>query len=162
MPITLGSVTDSVEPRTLVHPASLQCAWMVINSLPTTADNGGSSVVAPLGITRADVYRRTADGLGTILELCVRYDRARTISTALVCQPFGFDKNGVGQRLKNSAGTHELTFDDAATDFDDGVTYKYTDSQEVDLNGAFTLMVPVKTALVLSSGTNAAIMCRLK
>lgn len=148
-----------------VHPVSVQCDWFACHTGLTTADNSGSSVIAPGGITRTACVKVYGVGLGTILQLAVQYARGVTISTATVIQPFGFDRNGVWQKLYNGASTpaHELTFDDAAsTDVDDGATWKTTDWQEVDLNGSIGFLVAVKTALVLSSGTSAQLIARLK
>lgn len=148
-----------------VVPVSPQCDWFVCHTGLNTADNAGSSVIAPGGITRAACYKIYGCGYGTLLQLAVQYARGVTISTGAVIGVWGFDRNGVWQKCYNAATTpaHELTFDDASsTDADDGATWKTTDWQEVDLNGNFGFLVAVKTAIVLSSGTSHQLIARLK
>lgn len=163
--VDIPGTQGQILPQNRMTPVSAQCDWFVCHTGLTTADNGGSSVIAPGGITRAACYKVSGCGFGTLLQLAVQYARAVTISTATVIGVWGFDRNGVWQKCYNAATTpaHELTFDDASsTDADDGTTWKTTDWQEVDLNGNHGFLIAVKTALALSSGTSAQLIARLK
>lgn len=159
----------AVAPVAVCSPIS---DWQVGHADVTAADNGGAVVLNPgTEIVDADAHVVDALGLGTTALICLQYTATRTISTAAVLNLFGisaalgtstptaslFDPTvaatrhlGIPQRLLTSGGSADWSFDDiAASDLGDG-TYKYTDSQQVDLLGNRFLLLGVKTAGALS------------
>ena len=146
-----------------VVPVSIISDWVECCTAPETADNAGSTVIAPLGITRSTQNRVTNVGRGTTLQIRLKYDDGVSGVTSPVVQPFGFDGNNSPQRLVNSAGTHELTLTiDTTNDVTDG-TYKFTQPVEVDMDANRDMLVAVKTAFA-ATGTvnNSAIQIRTK
>lgn len=145
-------------------PVSVLSDWVDICTAPEAADNSGSTVVAPLGITRAEQNRLFNRGVGTTLQIRLKYDDGAGSLTAPVVQPFGFDGNNSPQKLVDANGDHELTLTlDGTNDVQDG-TYKYSQPVEVDMDGCASVLVAVKTAFNASSGdeTNSAIQVRVK
>jgi len=139
---------------TPVCPVSVESDWvnLIAAGGVNVADNGGSTVLNPVGITRAAQGRLKLLGKGTTVQFRIRYTTGQTI-TAGTIQPFGLDGNNAPERLKDSSGAHALAFlSSAADDVQDG-TYSYTDSQEVDANGAAQVIAAIK---VLATGTGAA------
>lgn len=144
-------------------PVSVSSDWMDICTAPETADNSGSSVVLPLAISRAEQSFLDVNGLGTTLQIRLKYDDALTSPTNPVVQPFGFDGNNSPQQLVDVDGIHELELTVApTTDVQDG-TYKYTKAVEVDMDGSSKVLVAIKTAF---DGTgvknNSCIQARVK
>lgn len=147
-----------------IVPVSVIDDWIDICSAPETADNSGNTIVAPLGIVRAEQNRLYNNGVGTSLQIRLKYDDGAETLTSPVVQPFGFDGNDSPQRLVNADGDHELTLTiDATNDVQDG-TYKYTQPVEVDMDGSASVLVAVKTAFNAGTGTedNATIQVRVK
>lgn len=145
-------------------PVSVISDWVDVCTAPETADNSGSTVVAPLGITREAQNRIYNHGVGTTLQIRLKYDDGAGTLTSPVVQPFGFDGNNSPQKLVNADGDHELTLTlDATNDVQDG-TYKYSQPVEVDMDGCASVLVAVKTAFNATSGTetNSAIQVRVK
>lgn len=145
-------------------PVSVISDWVDLCTAPETADNSGSTVVAPLGITRAEQFRLFTRGIGTTLQIRLKYDDGASTLTSPVVQPFGFDGNNSPQKLVDADGTHELTLTlDDTSDVQDG-TYKYSQPVEVDMDGCASVLVAVKTAFNATSGTetNSAIQVRVK
>ena len=145
-------------------PVSIISDWVDVCTAPETSDNSGSTVVAPLGITRAEQNRIYSHGVGTTLQIRLKYDDGASTLTSPVVQPFGFDGNSSPQKLVDADGTHELTLTlDATNDVQDG-TYKYSQPVEVDMDGCASVLVAVKTAFNATSGTetNSAIQVRVK
>jgi len=145
-------------------PVSIINDWVDICTAPEAADNAGSTVVAPLAITRAEQNRLRNHGYGTTLQIRLKYDDGIGTVTSPVVQPFGFDGNNAPQRLVDAEGEHELTLTiDLTNDVQDG-TYGYTAPVEVDMDGNASVLVAVKTAFNAGSGTetNSAIQVRVK
>ena len=148
--------------ESFIRPASTMTNWITVCDLPTTADNAGSTVVNPGGITRAEQHWLQMLGTGTTVQIRLRYPTAGSVSTDVVVQPFGRDANGIPQRLLDSTGTHALTLgDDTTNDARDG-TYSYTQPVEVDADANKEVLIAVKTALAGSGLTNAVIQARIK
>lgn len=161
-----GTVIPTIYPggeqAKAVVPVSLASDWVAVCTTPTTADNAGSTVVDPIGITRTAQNWATIAGKGTTIQVCLKYPTAGTVSTSPVVQVFGKDSNSIPQRLNDKDGTHELTLTvTAASDVRDG-TYSYTNVIEVDANANRSVLVGVKTALAGSSLTGAVILVRVK
>ncbi len=133
-----------------VYPVGYQTDWVQLGDVMNVTDNSTASVTNPGAITRTTLHDLEVQNRGTTLLLCMKYDDGHaTITTSPVIQAFGRDTNGVYHKLKNAAGTHEITLTavglTAATDVHDG-TYLYTDTIEVDLDGAKFVRVAIKTA----------------
>jgi hypothetical protein len=168
---TAGTMVPSNKPSYFTHPASIQSDWQDACTAPETADNGGSSVVNPQAITRADQNWVYPQLKGTTLMIRLKYndDVAATITNPVV-QPFGIDGTGVGesaafpQALTDADGTHELTLTlTIASDVTDG-TFKYTPPVEVDIDANTAVLIAIKTAFNTTDGTEAdsTIQVRLK
>ena len=145
-------------------PVSVLSDWVDVCTAPETADNSGSTIVSPLAITRDDQNRLYNSGVGTTLQIRLKYDDGATTLTSPVVQPFGFDGNDSPHKLVNADGDHELTLTlDGTNDVQDG-TYKYSQPVEVDMDGCASVLVAVKTAFNATSGTetNSAIQVRVK
>lgn len=145
-------------------PVSVLSDWIDVCTAPETADNSGNTIVAPLGITREAQNRLFNRGVGTTLQIRLKYDDGASTLTSPVVQPFGFDGNSSPQKLVDADGTHELTLTlDGTNDVQDG-TYKYSQPVEVDMDGCASVLVAVKTAFNATSGTetNSAIQVRVK
>ena len=148
----------------LIVPVSVISDWVDVCTEPETADNAGSTVVALLSITRDANNRLYNQGVGTSLQIRLKYDDGAGTLTSPVVQPFGFDGNDSPQRLVNADGDHELTLTiDATNDVQDG-TYKYTQPVEVDMDGCQSVLVAVKTAFNAGTGVenNSTIQVRVK
>lgn len=142
-------------------PVSQATDWVTLVTTLDTADNGGSAVVNPGGITRSAQRRLKLAAAGTTVQVRVRYATGSTI-TAGTLQGFGLDNNTVPERLFDSTGTHSLSFlSDATNDPQDG-TYSYTASQEVDANAAAFVMFAVKTAFTGTGAAAAVVQVRVK
>jgi len=145
-------------------PVSVISDWVDVCTEPEEADNSGSTVVAPLSITREAQNRLYNHGIGTSAQIRLKYDDGAGTLTNPVVQPFGFDGNDSPQKLVNADGDHELTLTiDATNDVQDG-TYKYTAPVEVDMDGCASILVAIKTAFNAGTGTenNATIQVRVK
>lgn len=134
-------------------PVATMGTWVDVCTDLATADNGGSTVVNPSLITRTAQGTFAMTGAGTTVQLRVKYTVGTTI-TACTIQPFGFDANGIPERLFDATSVHALSFlSDATNDVQDNNGKSYTTSQEVDANGAVRVLGAVK---VLATGTGAA------
>lgn len=145
-------------------PVSVISDWVDVCDAPETADNSGSTVVNPGGITRSAQNKLYNHGIGTSLQIRLKYDAGASTLTNPVVQPFGFDGNNSPQKLVDADGTHELTLTlDGTNDVQDG-TYKYSQPVEVDMDGCASVLVAVKTAFNATSGAedNSAIQVRVK
>ena len=133
-------------------PVSIVNDWQTLVTAIDTADNSGSIVLVPGGITRSAQRQCNTRARCTSAKFRIRYTTGTTI-TACTIQPFGFDSAAAPERLKDSGGTHALAFvSDATNDVQDG-TYSYTDTQTVDALGANYIMAAIKVA---ATGTGAA------
>lgn len=142
-------------------PVSLMGNWQTLVTTIDTADNAGSVVVNPGGITRSAQRKLNMTGLGTTVQFRIRYAVGSTI-TAGTIQPFGFDANSAPERLFDAAGTHALAFvSDSTNDVQDG-TYGYTTSQEVDANAATSVMAAIKVAATGTGAAAAVVQVRVK
>lgn len=169
--IALAALSDPVSPTrpagapstiTYTRPVSTMTDWVMVCDDPATADNAGSTVVNPGGITRSAQRKCKMIGSGTTAAIRLRYPTAGTVTTAPVVQVFGFDSAGIPERLVDATASHALTLTvDTANDARDG-TYSYTQPVEVDVNACTEFLVAVKTALGGSSLTNATIVVRIK
>lgn len=145
-------------------PVSVISDWVEICDAPETADNSGSTVVNPGAITRSAQNKLYNHGVGTSLQIRLKYDTGAGTLTSPVIQAFGFDGNGLPQRLKDKDGNHELTLTlDGTNDVRDS-SFKYSAIAEVDMDGCASVLVAVKTAFAASSGTvnNSTIQVRVK
>lgn len=156
-------------------------AWVTVCDAPETADNGGSHVVNPSGITRSALSIFDTKGLGAAILLRLKYDDGLTNITDPVVQVFGSavapsgqvqtNENGLGgyhltelgtptdwQPLFDRNGTHAITLTTAAsTDQADSTgTFLYTVPVEVDLAGCRWVLVTVKTALAATGTVNTS------
>lgn len=97
-----------------------------------------------------DIYMRNHTGV----QVRAKYARAATLTTDPVIAVWGY-RTGGWSILKDAAATPNRTFtlaDTAATDTDDGVTYKWTDpTAKLDAVGAYKIRVTVITAAVESA-----------
>ncbi|MGE0534941.1 MAG: hypothetical protein AB7O68_08190 [Pirellulales bacterium] len=139
-------------------PVSATSDWVDVCSTPATADNGGGVVLDPLSIERwLDL-----GGVGSTLQVRLKYPTAGSVTTSPVVQVFGRDRNDSPQRLVDVDGVHDLTLSaDAANDVQDS-TYSYTEAAEVDCDGNLHALVAVQVALAGSSLTGATIQARNK
>jgi hypothetical protein len=146
-----------------VVPVSIISDWIDCCLTPETADNSGSTITNPAGVTDFLARLLSNVGRGTTAQIRLKYDDGITGETSPVVQPFGLDGNGSPQRLVNASGTHELTLTmDLTNDVTDG-TYKFTQPVEVDMDGNRDILVAIKTAFN-GTGTknNATIQVRVK
>ena len=67
-----------------VVPVSIISDWVECCTAPETADNAGSTVTAPLGITRTDQNRVSNVGRGTSLQIRLKYDAGISAPTSPV------------------------------------------------------------------------------
>lgn len=133
-------------------PVSVMGNWVDLITAVNVADNSGSLVLNPGGITRAAQGRLNALGSFTRVRARIKYTTGTTI-TAGTLQPFGFDANSVPERLADDAGSYSLAFlSDATNDVQDG-TNSYTATQEFDAKGCAQVLLAVR---VLATGTGAA------
>lgn len=133
-------------------PVSIMGNWVDLVTAVNAADNGGNLVLNPGGITRAAQGRYNTLGAFTRVRARIKYTTGTTI-TACTLQPFGFDANGIPERLADDTGTYSLPFiSDATNDVQDG-TNSYTATQEFDARGCAQLLLAVR---VLATGTGAA------
>ena len=145
-------------------PVSVISDWVDVCTAPETTDNSGSAVVNPGAITRSAQNKIYNHGVGTTLQIRLKYDAGAGTLTNPVVQPFGFDGNGLPQKLVDADAAHEQTLTlSASSDVTDG-TYKYSQPVEVDMDGCASVLVAVKTAFAASTGTvsNSTIQVRVK
>lgn len=149
--------------RTTVMPAAVVCPWVDHCLTPTTADNSGNAVTNPGSLASAARLKHSMDEQGTTLLVRLKYAAGGSPTAATpVVQVFGFDAAGLPEPLLDYAGAHPLTFTAApASDVTDG-TWKYTVSQEVDVNGNASVLATIKTALAGTSLGAATIQVRAK
>ena len=155
-------------PAPAMAPGSLTSNWVSVNTAPTVADNAGSAVLNPGLITRAAVNLYATKGLGTSVQVRMKYDSTKAVTTSPVVQVFGFDNKGAAgafdptlcepQRLYDNSAVpaHELTLDDdTANDVKaslaDGVVWAYSEPKTLDCLGNSYLMALIKTAAVQAS-----------
>lgn len=145
-------------------PVSVISDWVDICTAPETADNSGSAVVNPGTITRADQNKLYNHGIGTTLQIRLKYDTGASTLTNPVVQPFGFDGNGVPQKLVDANATHEQTLTLSESGDVRDSSFKYSQPVEVDMDGCASVLVAVKTAFAASGGTvnNSTIQVRVK
>jgi hypothetical protein len=167
------AVGEAISPRTRIGnthpdvpemvPVSILSDWVDVCTAPETADNSGSTVVAPLGLTREELKRLYNRGRGTTLQIRLKYDDGISAVTSPVVQPFGFDGNDAPMRLRDAEGEHELELTiDLTNDVQDG-TYGYTEPVEVDMDACASVLVAVKTAFnATGTKNNSTIQARLK
>lgn len=142
-------------------PVSMTNSWQTLVTAIDTADNSGSIVLNPGGISRAAQRKMNMAAQSTTVQVRVRYATSSTI-TASTIQGFGFDDNSIPERLFDSAGNHALSFlSDATNDVQDG-TYSYTTSQEVDANAATSVMFAIKVAATGTGAAAAVVQVRVK
>jgi hypothetical protein len=159
MAIGENATPAGASPHPRVVPVSEQSDWSQVCDAPATADNAGSTVTNPGGITRAEQHWLPTAGRGTQVAICLKYPAGASISTQVVVQPFGRDSAGIPQALLDAAGGNALTLTASATDATDG-TWKYTAPVYVDALGSKDVLVAVKTALAGSTITGAVILAR--
>lgn len=88
----------------------------------------------------------------TGLVVRARYPRAQTLTTAAVVYAWGL-KGGHWAALRDTGGSQAITLDDAASDVDDGLTFKWTaPSNQIDAIGCTHVVVTVGTPAVASGG----------
>lgn len=161
-----AALSTSITPTGLigarvVQPSSVVNDWQTLVTAIDTADNAGSIVLNPGGITRSAQRKLVMSGVGTTVQVRIRYATGNTI-TAGTLQGFGFDANNVPERLFDAGASHALSFlSDATNDPQDG-TYSYTASQEVDANAATSVMFAVKTAATGTGAAAAVVQVRVK
>ena len=151
---TLTEVRTPSQPESnnFIQPVSPATDWVVVRPAATVnaADNSGSSITNPN--TRVTTSKKLlVGGHGTGIRVRLNY-KSGTQSTNVVIQVFGFDDNGVPERLLDTTATHELELAEASSDIDDD-TNSYTEAKEIDCKGNRWVCIGVKTAMV---GTNAA------
>jgi hypothetical protein len=117
--------------RRFVLPVSIVSDWSDVCSDPATPDNepgvtAGGVVVNPSAIARAAQSWLVIAGLGTTVQVRLKYPTAGSVATTPVVQVFGRDRAQRAQRLVDYGGVHQLTLAvDGANDVRDGV-YSYS------------------------------------
>lgn len=157
---------DTVRNRT--YPVSVISDWFPLLTAGAidTADNSGSVIRNPGGITAADhnlvnVATVNVEGsVGTSLMMRMQYDDGITSVTPPVIQVFGRDNDGNWMPLPNRALSFEVTFTpDLTNDSADG-TYYYTrvdmEDHVVDMLGCTKILCTVKTALAATGTVSTA------
>lgn len=153
-----------------VIPVSLMSDWIDVCTSLLVANNSGSSVIAPYGITTSTLFPFCMMGGATGFQARMKYDSAKVVTGSAVVQFFGFDSGGlatgafdmtacVPQALYDGSSTpvHELTFATAtSTDVKfssaaDGIVWAYTPHQELDAKGNMFVLPTVKTAVTQAS-----------
>lgn len=150
-------------PRTVLVP--LITDWIECCNAPDVADNGGSDVINPGAIVRAETTRIATQGNANTALIRIAYDDGLTSITDPVIQVFGNDAvgaTGAWYPLKNSSGTHAITLvtaasDDGVTDITDGTLLRST-WVEVECKGALEILVAVKVALTGTGTKNTSIL----
>lgn len=139
-------------------PEFVECGlindWVDCVTAPETADNAGSTVTNPGGITRAAQNIIDTHGMARSILFRLKYDAGVSVPTDPVIQPFGFDANNAPQRLYDGNGNHAITITvDTTNDSTDG-TYKYTAHAEVDIAGCRKVIAAIKTAFAGTGTVN--------
>lgn len=150
--MALGSNVNAAVLAGSNTPVSVQSAWTDVVSNCETAHNSGGVVLAPGALTSNTISPYYINGKGTTIQARMKYTVGATVTTPPTIQIFGFDINGLPERLLDSDGTHELQLAaSAANDVQLG-TAAYTEPAEVDGNGSIYIMVTVKVAADTSTG----------
>ncbi len=164
-------------PMACVVPVSPTSNWVDVNTAPTAADNAGSTVLNPGLLTRSAIKVFAMRGAGTSVQIRLKYDSTKSVTTSPVVQVFGFDNKGAAgafdptlcepQRLYDNGTVpgHELTLDDDTTNdvkasLADSVVWAYSEPKTLDALGNSYLMVTVKTAAVQASSGAPVIQMR--
>lgn len=153
--------------RRIVLPVSVASDWADVCTAPTALDNEagvavGGVVVNPSAIMRSAQSWLQIAGIGTIVQVRLKYPTAASISASPVVQIFGRDRLQSPQRLLDNGGVHALTLSvDSTNDARDGV-YSYTQPVEVDAEGSSEVIAAVKTALAGTGVTGATLQARVK
>ncbi len=156
--------------RQITLPVSVVSDWVDLCTAPTAAeaDSGvmaGGAVVAPTLVTRAAQNWLYVAGLGSTVQLRLKYPTAGTVTTSPVVQPFGRDRRGAPQRLVDGSGVHALVLSvDPVNDVRDSATpqMSYTQPVEIDADGCAEVLAAVRTALAGTGLTGATIQARVK
>lgn len=162
--MAIGTVQPTIQaagPKPMVVPISLTSDWQDLCTDVATADNGGSVVTNPGGITRSAQNRLDMLEKGTMVEVCLQYPAGASITTSLTVQPFGIDTAGVTQRLLDDSDAHELTLAVSANDPTNG-TVKWTQPVNVDASACRYVLAAVKTALAGTGISGAKLLGRVK
>lgn len=149
--------------------ASLQGDFVTIHSDVTAADNGGSAITAPGAVASSTISPLLLGGLGSIVELTVKYTSSRTLSTDPIFNLFGFDSSGgettpfggIPCPLRTSAASYDWTLADDATNDPTLSSFKYTLAVQIDVRGLWAFGAFVKTAGVLSGAGAATLLARV-
>jgi hypothetical protein len=122
-------------------PVAVSSNWVDAHLDTETADNGGTNPVKEPDALVSASHRllQLTRGVET-LQIRMRYDDADTVTTPPTVQVFGYDENGVGMLLEDSA---QLA--DDADDYSDG-TYEYTTAIDVPAKGCRYAIVAIQIA----------------
>ncbi|MGD9645219.1 MAG: hypothetical protein AB7U73_05870 [Pirellulales bacterium] len=156
--------------RQITLPVSVVSDWVDVCNAPTTDENdagvvAAGTVVAPTLVTRVAQNWLFVAGLGSTVQVRLKYPTAGSVTTSPVVQMFGRDRRGVPQRLVDGSGVHALALSvDAASDVRDAATpqMSYTQPVEVDADGCAEVLAAVRTALAGTGLTGATIQARVK
>ena len=169
-----GQVTSPTQSalgyRQITLPVSVASDWVDLCTAPAAVESdagvmAAGTVVAPTLITRAAQNWLYVAGLGSTVQLRLKYPTAGSVTTSPVVQPFGRDRRGAPQRLVDGSGVHALTLSvDPANDVRDAATpqMSYTQPVEVDADGCTEMLAAVRTALAGTGLTGATIQARVK
>lgn len=150
-------------------PVSLQGDFITIHSDVTAADNSGNAITTPGTITSSTITPLILGGIGTIVELTVKYTSSRTLSTDPVLNLFGFDSSGgeatpfggIPVPLLTTGASYAWTLADDSTNDPTLSGFKYTLPVQIDVRGLWAFGAFVKTAGVLSSTGVATLLARV-
>lgn len=153
--------------RRFVLPISVVSDWVDICADPATSDNESgvmtSGVVTnPLAISRSTQKWLDLAGLGTIVQVRLKYPTSATGVSSPSVQLFGRDRQRRAQRLLSSIGSHEETLaTDPAHDVRDE-SFSYTQPIDYDADGCAEVLAAVKSPLSGTSIAGATIQARVK
>ncbi len=156
--------------RQITLPVSVVSDWVDVCTAPTVAESdtgvvAGGTVVAPTLITRAAQNWLFVAGLGSTVQLRLKYPTVGSVTTSPVVQVFGRDRRGAPQRLVDGSGVHALALSvDTINDVRDAATpqMSYTQPVEVDADGCAEVLAAIREALAGTGLTGATIQARVK
>jgi hypothetical protein len=153
--------------RRFVLPVSIVSDWVDVCVDPANLDNesgvmSGGAVVNPSAISRSTQSWLQIAGIGTIVQVRLKYPTSGSVAASPVVQVFGRDRLQFPQRLVDAGGVHALPLTvDAAGDVRDG-QFSYTQPVEVDADGCAEVIAAVRTALTGTGLSGATIQARVK
>jgi hypothetical protein len=153
--------------RRFVLPVSIVSDWVDLCTDPATIDNE-SGVMTSGVVTNPGAITRTAQnwldlaGVGTLVQVRLKYPTASSGVSGPVVQVFGRDRQKRAQRLVDGLGGHQITLAvDTANDIRDG-QFSYTQPTDFDAQGCAEVLAAVRTALSGTGISGATIQARAK